>query len=81
MDKIYYLLNQVLKNLVKHEAVLNNEELFAPVDEDNAQAGVSGVDFEQEMVFGQTSAGREGGHGRPIPGNDEDLDEGLGDKE
>ena len=72
MDKIHFLTDCVLKNLVKLADELNNKELFPTLKDKDA--GVDGVDLEREMVFGQTSDGREGeAMVASSPGNDEEL--------
>ena len=60
------------KNLVRFADELNGEELFPPLED--GDAGLDCVEMEEDMVFGQTSDGREGDvMAAPVPGDDEEL--------
>ena len=65
MDKMYFLTDQMSKNLVKFAEELNDEELFPPPED--RDAGLDCVEMEEEMVFGQTGDGGGGCHGRSRP--------------
>ena len=72
MDKIYFLTDQMSKNLVRFEDELNDEELFPPLED--GDAGLDCVEMEEDMVFGQTGDGREGDvMAAPVPGDDDVL--------
>ena len=63
---IFFLPDQMSKNLVKFADELNNEDLFPPLED--GDAGMDCVELEEQMVFGGTHGGREGGgHGRTCP--------------
>ena len=51
---------------------LNDEELFPSLED--GDAGVHCVELEEQMVFGETHDGREGGGmAALVPGDDEEL--------
>ena len=72
IDKIYFLANQMSKNSVKFADELSDEELFLPLED--GDAGMDCVELEEQMVFGGTHDGREGGGmAALVPGDDEEL--------
>ena len=72
VDKKYFSADQMSKNLVKFADELNDEELFPPLEDGDAEMDC--FELEEQMVFGGTDDGREGGGmAALVPGDDEEL--------